>query len=115
MKFKNVVDNLNILKLDKIADCLSEYVDKVNSEKISFLDALYELTKLEIANTCPNIDNINVKKLFDRFYREDKSRNKKKEGYGIGLSIAKSIVDMHKGKISAYKKDKDMICFRVII
>ena len=31
MKFKNVVDNLNILKLDKIADCLSEYVDKVNS------------------------------------------------------------------------------------
>lgn len=48
MKFKNVVDNLNILKLDKIADCLSEYVDKVNSEKIPFLDALYELTKLEM-------------------------------------------------------------------
>ena len=40
MKFKNVVDNLNILKLDKIADCLTEYVDKVNSEKIPFLDAL---------------------------------------------------------------------------
>ena len=27
MKFKDVVDNLNILKLDKIADCLTEYVD----------------------------------------------------------------------------------------
>ena len=41
MKFKNVVDNLNILKLDKIADCLSEYVDKVNSEKIPFLFFFY--------------------------------------------------------------------------
>ena len=46
MKFKNVVDNLNILKLDKIADCLSEYVAKVNSDTIPFLDALYELTNL---------------------------------------------------------------------
>lgn len=40
MNFKNVVDNLNLLKLDKISNCLSEYVDKVNSEKIPFLDAL---------------------------------------------------------------------------
>ena len=37
MKFKDVVDNLNILKLDKIADCLSDYIDKVNNEKIPFL------------------------------------------------------------------------------
>ena len=36
MKFKDVVDNLNILKLDKMANCLSDYVDKVNSEKIPF-------------------------------------------------------------------------------
>ena len=36
MKYKEVVDNLNILKLDKIAECLSEYVDKVNNEKIPF-------------------------------------------------------------------------------
>ena len=31
MKFKDVVNNLNILKLDKMASCLSEYVDKVNN------------------------------------------------------------------------------------
>lgn len=72
-------------------------------------------TKIEVCNNYENTKDINVQRLFDRFYREDKSRNKKKEGYGIGLSIAKSIVDAHKGKISAYINNEDMVCFKVLI
>lgn len=38
-------------------------------------------------------------KIFERFYRIDKSRNREEERYGLGLSIAKSITEKHSGKI----------------
>ena len=43
--------------------------------------------------------------MFERFYRTDESRNSATGGSGIGLSIAKAIVELHKGKIKAVSED----------
>ena len=54
------------------------------------------------------IDKSEIKNIFDRFYRVDKSRNSK--GFGIGLSVAKSIVEQHNGEIMAkIGKNKEFI------
>ena len=70
--------------------------------------------KIQFMNDCDNPKKIDTKKLFERFYREDKARTQK-EGYGIGLSIAKSIVELHKGRINAEITKDGMICFTIII
>lgn len=69
---------------------------------------------LTVENTYEAVDEIDLQRLFDRFYRADKSR-KFTGGYGIGLSMAKAIVEKHKGEISAYKKDSTHIVFKVIL
>lgn len=53
-----------------------------------------------------------TKRMFDRFYRSDSSRSSKTGGQGIGLSIAKKIVDSHKGSITA-KAEDGVVTFRI--
>ena len=66
---------------------------------------------LVVKNTTEK-DLPDTKRMFDRFYRSDSSRSSKTGGQGIGLSIAKKIVDSHKGSITA-KAGDGMVTFRV--
>ncbi len=61
--------------------------------------------QISVYNTAQAIDRESLPHLFDRFYRTDASRNSRTGGYGLGLSIASSIVAAHKGKIWAETAD----------
>jgi two-component system phosphate regulon sensor histidine kinase PhoR len=59
-----------------------------------------KLAIVTISDTGPGIAEHDQPRIFERFYKADKSRNRAVGGSGLGLSIARKIVDIHQGKIS---------------
>ena len=72
-------------------------------------------SELCVSNSVDNIEKGNHDILFDRFYRGDSSRNSGTGGYGIGLSMAESIVKNHKGSITSVSPDSKTIKFICVL
>lgn len=69
------------------------------------LNSLKDNVTLKITNAGEPIKKEEEDKIFERFYRSDKSRNRNKSRYGLGLAIAKRIVLNHNGSIKASSKN----------
>lgn len=69
----------------------------------------------QVYNTGNGIKDSEKDKIFNRFYRSDESRSKATGGYGLGLAIAKSIVDAHNGTIAVDGEENKWISFTVIL
>ncbi|MBY6087647.1 ATP-binding protein [Priestia flexa] len=69
--------------------------------------------EIRVADTGVGIHKDEQKRIFDRFYRADKSRSRQMGGHGLGLAIAKWIVDMHKGTIKVESEPEKGTTFRI--
>ncbi|MBR4627481.1 MAG: hypothetical protein IKO47_07270 [Ruminococcus sp.] len=66
---------------------------------------------LTVFNTGNGVKEGEEEKIFERFYRSDESRNRSTGGYGLGLAIAKSIIDKHKFKVHVDNHEGKSIAF----
>ena len=69
---------------------------------------------ITIENSCDQIAEHQLEKLFDRFYRVDPARQRHSEGAGLGLSIVQSIIEAHDGHVEAISKE-NIISFRIYL
>ncbi len=89
-----------------LIDNAIKFADKKTDLKIS-INKENNYLVVYIENIGVEIKEEEKEKIFNKFYQSDSSHSK--EGNGIGLSIVKSIVELHKGNISVESKDKHTI------
>ena len=108
----NIDDNIRLLcNEDLIIELMSILIDNAIKHCSSSGKVIVNLTKnnrqivLEVKNTGLPIKKEDEEKIFERFYKLDSSRNRNTNNYGLGLAIAKNIVEQHKGSISAHSSN----------
>lgn len=66
---------------------------------------------LQVANTGASIPDSEKEKIFERFYRVDRSRSSKIPGTGIGLAIVKQLTELYQGNITVIDQQPSGVCF----
>lgn len=69
----------------------------------------------EISNTGKGIPADELKFVFERFYKVDKSRSANKNSAGLGLYLVKTIIHAHGGKISVKSREKEITIFKLAL
>ncbi len=120
------------LKFNSSEDEIIVYLDREKIEKIftNLLSNAFKFTpnggsietrvtqdnsyfKVGISDTGIGIAEEKLKRIFDRFYQVDGSHTREQEGTGIGLSLTKELVELHKGKIEVESEEGKGTTFTV--
>lgn len=96
---------------DKIRQVLVNLIDNSikyglanGKTQVSFYD-MHEAILTEIADDGIGVEEHQLPRLFERFYRADKSRSREQGGTGLGLSIVKHIIEAHGQTVSARRNE----------
>lgn len=110
---RQITDNIHVMADEKMLTMLvnilvenaSKYCDENGKTDVS-LSSNKSKAVLSVTNDYAEGENVDHARFFERFYQEEQSHNSQKSGFGIGLSIAREITEMFKGKIQVKYADK---------
>jgi signal transduction histidine kinase len=82
-----------------LMDNAAKYTPRGGSVRVGLRSADHDAVA-SVSDTGIGIDQQDIARVFDRFWRADKARSREEGGAGLGLSIAKWIIEVHGGSIS---------------
>ena len=129
---KEFLNNNIVFEFDGEVDIVRADKDKVSQVVINLLSNAIKYTpgggtvkvtvkgsndavQITVKDTGRGIPPEDLPHIFERFYRADKSRNRLTGGAGIGLAIAKAIIEAHKGKIQVQSKINEGTEFTILL
>ena len=114
---KNIMFKCSKDEIEKLISILLDNAIKHSyKESVIHINLFKEKNSIiiEVKNNGDPINPGDEEKIFERFYRADKSRNRDANRYGLGLAIAKNIVTNHNGSIKANSTD-GITTFKIIL
>jgi len=98
-----------------IIDNAVKYGPEVGLNIVTELVTEEEFIQINIKDNGPGIEEEKIKNIFDRFYRIDVERTKDLASTGLGLAIAKELVEAHGGKIFVSSVINEGSCFTIML
>lgn len=104
--YKELYANIDVKLISRVFENLIKNAEKYSDSHSTFkiiVDSSEEYIIVHFINKCKGIKEIDVNKIFERFYRLDNARSSESEGSGLGLTISKKIIELHQGYLDAEK------------
>lgn len=110
--YKELYANIDVKLISRVFENLIKNAEKYSDSHSTFkiiVDSSEEYIIVHFINKCKGIKEIDVNKIFERFYRLDNARSSESEGSGLGLTISKKIIELHQGYLDAEKDGENLI------
>jgi signal transduction histidine kinase len=103
-------------KIRQLLVILLDNAIKYSKEPIDLqISGVKGAVRIVVADKGVGIAEENIPHMYDRFYRTDSARGRDTGGVGLGMSIAKRIVDLHGGKIDVFSKLGEGTTFSIVL
>lgn len=110
--YKELYANIDVKLISRVFENLIKNAEKYSDSHSTFkiiVDSSEEYIIVHFINKCKGIKEIDVNKIFERFYRLDNARSSESEGSGLGLTISKKIIELHQGYLDAEKDGENLL------